>query len=89
MFPEGEAGRPPAVEPGGQVPVPDAPGWHYREFRRDAEDRSHTITLVRDDGVEVEFVVPQYVEQGDELGDIARVVIRARERWEELQGLGA
>jgi len=38
---------------------------------------------------EVTFTMPDFVEQGDELGEIALLVIRARQRWRELKGLGA
>ena len=49
----------------------------------------HEITLKRDeDGEEVRFTMPAFVEQGDELGEIALLVIRARERWRELKGVG-
>ena len=34
------------------------------------------------------FTLPSFVEQGDELAEIALLVIRARERWRELKGLG-
>jgi len=44
---------------------------------------------VRDeDGEEVRFTMPGFVEQGDELGEIALLVIRARQRWRELKGVG-
>jgi hypothetical protein len=42
-----------------------------------------------EDGEEVVFTMPDFVEQGDELGEIALLVIRARQRWRELKGLGA
>jgi hypothetical protein len=32
--------------------------------------------------------MPDFVEQGDELGEIALFVIRARQRRRELKGLG-
>ena len=41
-----------------------------------------------EDGEEVRFTLPSFVEQGDELGEIALLVIRARQRWRELKGLG-
>ena len=34
------------------------------------------------------FTMPDFVEQGDELGEIALLVIRARSRWRELKGVG-
>ena len=50
----------------------------------------HRITVAREeDGEEVTFTMPDFVEQGDELGEIALLVIRARQRWRELEGLGA
>ena len=73
----------------GRVPVADADGWYYLPFRRDEASGEHRITLVRDeDDEEVTFTLPSFVEQGDELGEIALLVIRARERWRELKGVG-
>jgi hypothetical protein len=72
------------------IPVAGAEGWHYLPFRRDERTGEHEITLVRDeDGEQVRFTMPAFVEQGDELGEIALIVIRARERWRELKGVGA
>jgi len=71
------------------TPVAGADGWHYLPFLRDDETREHHITLVRDDGEEVKMTLPSFVEQGAELGEIALLVIRARERWRDLKGLGA
>jgi hypothetical protein len=78
------------VKDDGRTPVAGADGWHYRPFRRDERTGEHEITLVREaDGEEVRFTMPAFVEQGDELGEIALIVIRARQRWRELKGLGA
>ena len=41
-----------------------------------------------EDGEEITFTLPHFVEQGDELSEITQLVIRARERWRELKGLG-
>ena len=71
------------------TPVAGADGWHYLPFERDDKTRAHHITLVRDDGEEVKMTLPSFVEQGEELGEIALLVIRARERWRDLKGLGA
>ena len=58
-------------------------------FEHDDATGLHRITLVREeDGEEVVFTMPDFVEQGDELGEIALLVIRARERWRELKGVG-
>jgi hypothetical protein len=77
------------IDDQGKVPVAGADGWHYLPFRRDDASGEHRITLVRDeDGEETSFTLPAFVEQGDELGEIALLVIRARERWRELKGVG-
>ena len=73
----------------GRVPVAGADGWRYEPFEHDDAHNLHRITLVREeDGEEVVFTMPDFVEQGDELGEIALLVIRARERWRELKGVG-
>jgi hypothetical protein len=73
----------------GRYPVPGADGWSFLPLERNDETREHHITLERDDGERVEMTLPSFVEQGDELEEIAALVIRARERWGELKGLGA
>jgi hypothetical protein len=78
-----------AGEGGARIPVEGADGWSYLPFERDEQTREHRITLVRDDGETVRMTLPSFVERGDELAEIARLVIRARERWRELKGLGA
>ena len=78
------------VDEHGRTPVAGADGWLYLPFERDEATGQHRITLVREeDGEEVRFTLPAFVEQGDELGEIALLVIRARQRWRELKGLGA
>ena len=73
----------------GRVAVAGADGWLYLPFRYDERTGEHEITLVREeDGEEVRFTMPSFMEQGDELGEIALIVIRARERWRELKGVG-
>jgi hypothetical protein len=77
------------VDDEGRIAVAGAEGWLYRPFERDDTTGEHRITLVREeDGEEVRFTLPSFVEQGDELGEIALLVIRARQRWRELKGLG-
>jgi hypothetical protein len=76
-------------QPGTRSPVTGADGWSFLPFERDEETAEHHITLERDDGVQVEMTLPSFVERGDELGEIALLVIRARERWRDLKGLGA
>lgn len=72
----------------GRTPVTGADGWSYLPFERDEETGEHRITLMREDGLQVAMTLPAFVEQGDELREIALLVIRARERWAELKGLG-
>lgn len=72
-----------------RTPVEGAEGWYYLPFEQLEETKEHRIRLVREDGVEVEMTLPPFVEQGDELREIALLVIRARERWRDLKGLGA
>lgn len=74
----------------GVSPVPGAQGWQYGAFGHDAESNEMRIPLVRtDDGTETWFVVPDYVNDADDLSQIARVVISAVERWAAAQGVGA
>jgi hypothetical protein len=77
------------VDEHSRVPVAGTEGWFYLPFERDDESGDHRITLVRQDGVEVQITLPSFVEQGDELAQIALLVIAARERWRDLKGLGA
>lgn len=89
-MPPGEDGPAPGspVDDEGRVPVADAEGWLYLPFEHDERTGARTITLVRDDGEEIRFTLPYFIERGDELGEIALIVIRARERWRELKGVG-
>jgi hypothetical protein len=78
------------VDAEGRVAVAGAEGWLYLPFERDEATGEHRITLLREeDGEQVRLTLPSFVEQGDELGEIALLVIRARQRWRELKGLGA
>ena len=77
------------IDDEGRVPVADADGWYYLPFERVDATGDHKITIVREeDGEEITFTLPHFVEQGDELSEITQLVIRARERWRELKGLG-
>jgi hypothetical protein len=73
----------------GRTPVAGADGWWYLPFETDEDTGERTITLVRDeDGEEVRLTLPYFIEQGDELAEIVLLVIRARQRWRELKGVG-
>jgi hypothetical protein len=85
-----ERARTEGGEPRRAAPVPGADGWSYAPFEEVPETREHHITLIRDeDGETVEMTLPSFVQRGDELDQIALVVIRARQRWREVKGLGA
>lgn len=72
----------------GSIAVPDAPGWRYRSIEPDGED-SLVVTVEGSEGVCVSFSVPAFVSRGEELGEVTRIVIRARERMDRAAGLGA
>jgi hypothetical protein len=77
------------VDAKGRIPVHGADGWLYAPIERSDTSPEQRITLIRvEDNEEVTFTLPHFVEQGDELGEIALIVIRARERWRELKGVG-
>jgi len=72
----------------GTTGITGAPGWRYLPF--EAGDDGVAVTVVReDDGCELRFVVPTVVQRGNELGQIAKIVIGAQERVDRSEGLGA
>jgi hypothetical protein len=74
----------------GRVDVDGCPGWKYLPFESNAEGGGPiTVTAEGPEGVTVTFSVPTYVSRGDELGEITRLVIRARVRMERSAGVGA
>jgi hypothetical protein len=78
------------IDDDGRVPVADTEGWYYLPFEHDDATGDHKITVQREeDDEKVSFTLPHFVEQGDELSEITQLVIRARERWRELKGVGA
>jgi hypothetical protein len=76
------------VDDGGTIAVPGAPGWRYLPIEPDGED-SLAVTLDGPDDARVTFSVPTFLSRGAELGEVARVVIRAWERMDRSAGLGA
>ena len=46
------------------------------------------MPLVRDDGTTAAFTIPEFVSEPSDLGEIARIVIAACERWENRQEVG-
>jgi hypothetical protein len=72
----------------GTTEIPGAPGWRYLPF--ESADEQVAVTVARDDdGCELRFVVPSVVQRGNELGQIAKIVISAQERADRSEGLGA
>jgi hypothetical protein len=72
----------------GRVEVSGWPGWRYLPF--DGEGESRTVTVERDsDGCRLSFAVPSIVQRGQELSEIAAIVIAAKERSDRSEGLGA
>jgi hypothetical protein len=68
--------------------IPHTDGWRYGMFSTSADGDRRTVTLVHDSGFETTVELPDFVSQGDEIGDVARIVIAAWERQEALKGLG-
>jgi hypothetical protein len=72
----------------GAIAVPEAPGWRYLTIEPSA-DASISVALAGPDGATAAFTVPAFLSRGDELGEVARIVIRAWERMDRASGLGA
>ena len=71
----------------GRVGVPGAPEWAYRSIRGDgAQDL--VVELEGPDDAHAAFTVPGFLGRGDEIGEVARIVIRAWERTQRAAGLG-
>ena len=73
-------------------PVSEVPGlgrWSYGAFQDDGERGTRTVPLQRDDGKSTEFTVPDFVADPEDLRGIAKIVIGAIEKWEDVKGLGA
>jgi hypothetical protein len=69
--------------------VPGAEGWRYGAFVHDPDDGMVRVPLVRADGHETVFALPDFVNDGRKIRDVALVVIGALEEWEARKGLGA
>jgi hypothetical protein len=70
-------------------PVPDAPGWSYGAFAHDREAGTVHVPLVNDGGGSTAFTVPDFLNDPEDLGRIAQIVIGAVDKWQEVEGLGA
>jgi hypothetical protein len=69
--------------------IPNTEGWRYGPFRTNEDGDRRTVTLVHESGFETTVELPDFVSQGDEIGDVARIVIASWERQEAQKGLGA
>ena len=72
----------------GRVEVPGAPGWSYSSIGGAGGD-ALSVEMAGPDDARFAFTVPDFLSRGDELGEVARVVIRAWERTVRSAGLGA
>jgi hypothetical protein len=72
----------------GRVGVPGAPDWAYAAIHGDGGD-ALAVELAGPEDASVAFTVPDFLSRGDEIGEVARVVIRAWERTQRAAGLGA
>ena len=70
-------------------PIKGAEGWSYGPFDHGNERGPMRIELVREDGTTAEFTVPDFVNDPEDIRQIALVVIGALEKWDRVQGLGA
>ena len=72
----------------GAIGVPDATGWRYLQIEPDGDD-TIAVTLDGPEHTRIRFTVPAFLSRGEELGEVARIVIRARDRMDRSAGLGA
>jgi hypothetical protein len=71
----------------GRVGVPGAPEWRYASIGGQG-DEALAVQLEGPDDARLAFTVPEFLSRGDELGEVARIVIRAWERTVRAAGLG-
>jgi hypothetical protein len=70
--------------------VPGAPGWSYGAFANDVDAEMTRVPVVRaSDGRTASFLLPDFMHVPNDIADVARIVIRAIERSEDSEGLGA
>jgi hypothetical protein len=70
-------------------PIEGAERWSYGAFEHGQGRGPIKIPSVRDDGLSAEFTVPDFVNDPEDLRTIALVVINAREKWDDVKGMGA
>jgi hypothetical protein len=69
-------------------PVKGAEGWSYGPLEHGYERGPMKVQLAREDGATAEFLVPDFVNDPEDIRAIALVVIGAYEKWGDVQGLG-
>jgi hypothetical protein len=69
-------------------PIPGAEHWFYGAFGNESDGGLISVPLVRDDGMTATFKMPDFVNEPRDIEAIALIVIAARERWEDRQGVG-
>jgi hypothetical protein len=70
----------------GTIEIPGAAGWRYQSIALDGDRRS--VAMLHESGFRSTFEVPDFVSQGEELGEIARIVAAAWERQQAMKGVG-
>ena len=68
--------------------IPGVERWSYAAFQPDHENAVRTIPLRRNDGKSTEFTVLDFVADPEDLRRIATIVVRALEKWEDVEGVG-
>ena len=83
-----ERGSVSSVARQGVSEIKGAERWSYGAFEHGQERGPIRVQLVRDDGASAEFAVPDFVNDPEDVRQIALVVIGALEKWEDVEGLG-
>jgi hypothetical protein len=76
------------MQPEGVSEIQGAERWSYGAFDHDQERGPLRVELRRDDGASAQFSVPDFVNDPEDIRQIALVVIGALEKWEDVEGLG-
>ena len=76
------------MERDGVSEIKGAGGWSYSAFHHGQERGPLAVELLRDDGTSVQFTVPDFVNDPEDIRRVALVVIGALQKWEDVEGLG-
>jgi hypothetical protein len=68
--------------------IPGAERWSYGAFAHAEGGDPIIVPLLREDGASAEFTVPDFVNDPEDLRQIALIVIGALEKWDKVKGLG-